>query len=158
MKEIVIISNYHCLKKFVLGVYLVRIQSKCRKMRTRKTPALLTNTDTSYAVYVFVGNCLQTVIYCLPCSYKTQPKVTQVGWMVSIKLVLLWIDCGTCKRSVLQEIGTIHNCLECKLLSLEKLWIQMHQVATQLTLALIRVRNVKRQCPFEVTFKISHFL
>ena len=114
--------------------------------------------DTSYAVYVFVGNCLQTVIYCLPCSYKTQPKVTQVGWMVSIKLVLLWIGCGACKRSVLQEIEAIHNCLDCNLLSLEKLWIQMHQVATQLTLALIRVRNVKRQCPFEVTFKISHFL
>ena len=82
-------------------------------------------------------------------------KATMVRWMVSIERVLsqriFQIDCGTCKRPVfsnwlwyMQEVSAFrnnnsvkhlflrfHNCLECQL---------------------------KKQCPFEVTFKISHFL
>ena len=37
------------LKKSLFGVFLVHIQSKCGKIRTRKTP----NTDTFHAVFFY---------------------------------------------------------------------------------------------------------
>ena len=40
----------HCMKKAIFGVFSVRIQSECGKIRTRKTP----NTDTFFYDVIIV--------------------------------------------------------------------------------------------------------
>ena len=54
----------------VFGVILVRIQSKCGKMRTRITP----NTDTCHAVSCNIGPIIAKIVVLIPLIQRKRPK------------------------------------------------------------------------------------
>ena len=66
-------------KVFVLGVFLVRIQSECGKIRTRKTP----NTDTFHTVLNIQSTC--QVQFFLPFA-----SLTNCTSRDAVKTQMLW--------------------------------------------------------------------
>ena len=70
-KSIESINSFHTASELsVFGVFLIRIQSKCGKIQTRKTP----NTDTFYAVLVFASIELCRWKSCYLKLFRHQPR------------------------------------------------------------------------------------